>query len=132
MAEGEILSCRLICAREINCSCHWCLPQLCSPPFPAEPSLHPSPALPPGNAASGSGEERWGRDERNVLSHPVPLLPLAPSIHTQRTSLLRGLSRRPAKSQDLRFPTCEGRLLEGSHKPYYSKFLRAKEGTEGI
>lgn len=47
-------------------------------PFPAEPSLHPSPALPPGNAASGSGAERQGKDERNVLSHPVPLLPLAP------------------------------------------------------
>lgn len=76
MAEGEILSCRLICTREINCSCHWCLPRPRRPPFPAEPSLHPSPACSWGTRPQGVGAS--GREE-GEQSCPVPAAPSASS-----------------------------------------------------
>lgn len=60
--RGEFLSCRLICAQEINCSCHWCLPRPCRPPFPAEPSLHPTLTLPAGKLPREVEKERTGQE----------------------------------------------------------------------
>lgn len=69
--EEEFLSCRLICAWEINCSCHWCLPWPCRPLFPTEPLCTPTPALPGWKYYLGI----WGGRRRQRGVHSAPSWP---------------------------------------------------------